>query len=295
MGRNILIERLHSSPVGEQAVEIVERKGLGHPDSICDAIMEAVSRALVREYLRRFGRVLHHNLDKGLLVAGRAEHRFGGGTIVAPMGLIFGDRATTEVGGEHIPVGDIAVDTAKGWLRNHLPEVDPERHVRYQVEIAPGSQALTEIFHAGTPHGLLGANDTSAAVGYAPLTETERLVRQTEAHLNSLTFKRSFPESGTDVKIMGFREGAVAAPHRGHATARPLRHGRRRLLPAQATAIGGHAGIRQRAERQPARGAVGVLPVAASYLHLHAVRRESAPHVTGGPLEHERRARTVHM
>ena len=203
--RNILVERLHAAPVGEQEVEIVERKGLGHPDSVCDAIMEAVSRALVREYLDRFGVVLHHNLDKGMLVAGQAEHRLGGGRIIAPMRLIFGDRATTEMLGQSVPVPDIAVATAKEWLRQNLRFVDPERHVDYQVEIAPGSQALTEIFRSGPRQGLLGANDTSAAVGYAPLTETERLVLQTEGYLNSEAFKELFPESGTDVKIMGFR------------------------------------------------------------------------------------------
>ncbi len=71
MARDIVVERLHASPVAEQKVEIVERKGLGHPDSICDGIMEDVAQALVREYLARFGTVLHFNLDKGMLVAGR--------------------------------------------------------------------------------------------------------------------------------------------------------------------------------------------------------------------------------
>ena len=205
MARNILIERLHAAPVSEQQVEIVERKGLGHPDSICDAIMERVSLALTREYLDRFGGVLHHNLDKGMLVAGKAEHRLGGGSIIEPMRLIFGDRATIEVDGQRVPVAEIAVETAKTWLRENMRFVDVERDLRYQVEIKPGSQALAEIFRDPTRAGLYGANDTSAAVGYAPLTETERLVLETEAHLNSPEFKALFPECGEDVKIMGFR------------------------------------------------------------------------------------------
>ena len=60
-------------------VEVVERKGLGHPDSICDAIMEEISLALSREYMEQFGVILHHNIDKGLLVAGEVERKFGGG------------------------------------------------------------------------------------------------------------------------------------------------------------------------------------------------------------------------
>ncbi|MEW6232349.1 MAG: methionine adenosyltransferase, partial [Chloroflexota bacterium] len=68
--RNILMESLNDTPVEEHQVELVERKGIGHPDSICDAIMEQVSVALCREYLNVFGSVKHHNIDKGLLVAG---------------------------------------------------------------------------------------------------------------------------------------------------------------------------------------------------------------------------------
>ena len=54
----------------QNAIEIVERKGLGHPDTICDLVMERISVALSNAYLERFGRILHHNRDKGLLVAG---------------------------------------------------------------------------------------------------------------------------------------------------------------------------------------------------------------------------------
>jgi S-adenosylmethionine synthetase len=83
--------------------------------------------------------------------------------------------------------------------------VDPDRHLRYQVELKPGSEELTGLFQGGG--GVLGANDTSAAVGYAPLSETERLVLGTERYLNSPAFKARFPETGEDVKVMGVRAG----------------------------------------------------------------------------------------
>ena len=95
--RNITVEILANKPVAEQDVEIVERKGVGHPDYICDAIMESISVALSQEYLKRFGDILHHNIDKGLLVAGQVERKFGGGRIIKPMELIIGDRATFRV------------------------------------------------------------------------------------------------------------------------------------------------------------------------------------------------------
>lgn len=202
---DIHIQQVSGPPVGEVEVEIVERKGLGHPDTICDAVMDRVSQGLSRAYLERFGAILHHNCDKGLLVAGQVQHRFGGGRLLEPMRLVVGDRATATVGQEHLDIVEIAVETAKRWFRENLRRVDPERHLCYQVELKPGSEELASLFRGRK--GLLGANDTSAAVGYAPLTATERLVLETERYLNSPSFKTRFPETGEDVKVMGVRTG----------------------------------------------------------------------------------------
>ena len=68
--------------VSDLEVEIVERKGIGHPDSIIDGACEAVSIALSKYYLDNFGAILHHNVDKGILVGGKSEAKFGGGTII---------------------------------------------------------------------------------------------------------------------------------------------------------------------------------------------------------------------
>ncbi len=199
--RNIQIEELCALPVAERDVEVVERKGLGHPDYICDSIMEKVSVELCRVYLDRFGRVMHHNIDKGMLVAGEVKTRFSGGEVLKPMRLIFGDRATYEVEGEIIDVDAIAINTAKKWIKDNLRFVD-ENSIAYQVELAQGSEELRDIFK----REILGANDTSAAVGYAPMTSTENLVLEVERYLNSFKFKKEFPESGEDIKVMGLRK-----------------------------------------------------------------------------------------
>ncbi|MCX9025191.1 MAG: methionine adenosyltransferase [Candidatus Methanoperedens sp.] len=201
--RNIEIEELGATPITERKVEVVERKGLGHPDFICDSIMNQVSIELCKEYMKRFGAIMHHNIDKGMLVAGEVKTKFGGGVILKPMRIIFGDRATFEVEGEVIDVNTIAIDAAKQWLKDNLRFVNPDS-VQYQVELAHGSAELTDIFkRKGT---ILGANDTSAAVGYAPMTPTETIVLETERFLNSHDFKKRFPESGEDIKVMGLRE-----------------------------------------------------------------------------------------
>jgi S-adenosylmethionine synthetase len=201
--RNIEIEELGATPITERKVEVVERKGLGHPDFICDSIMNQVSIELCKEYMERFGAIMHHNIDKGMLVAGEVKTKFGGGVILKPMRLIFGDRATFEVEGESIDVNTIATDAAKQWLKSNLRFVNSDS-IQYQVELAHGSAELTDIFKRKGE--ILGANDTSAAVGYAPMTPTETMVLETERFLNSPDFKKRFPESGEDIKVMGLRE-----------------------------------------------------------------------------------------
>lgn len=198
---SIAVELLPSPPGETQRFEVVERKGIGHPDTICDAIMEDVSLALCREYEAAFGRVLHFNVDKCLLAAGVTEPRIGGGRVLAPMRLIYGDRAAAECGGKRIDLAAIAESAAKQWIRSHLRFVDPDRYVVFQSELKEGSPELAGLFDRAS----IGANDTSAAVGYAPLTETEQLMLRCERELNSPTFKQRFPEAGEDVKIMGYR------------------------------------------------------------------------------------------
>lgn len=157
---NVLVETLSRTPVDDQRLELVERKGIGHPDSICDAIAEEVSLALCREYLAVVGRVLHHNVDKSLLVAGHTQPRLGGGQVLAPMRLVLGDRATAAYQGHRFNVAEIVEASARDWFRRNLRHVDPQRHLVFQNELKEGSPELMDIFE----REILGANDTSAAV-----------------------------------------------------------------------------------------------------------------------------------
>lgn len=200
---NTFINELGRIAISDQPLEIVERKGLGHPDTICDSVMNQISIDLSKEYIKKFDTVLHHNVDKSLLAAGVAIPDFKGGKVIAPMKFVFGDRATFKVEDEEISVNEIAKKSASNWLKENLRFVEPEKHVTYQSEIKPGSMALADIFDRTGDY--LGANDTSAAVGYAPFTPTENLILDLEKYLNSKEFKKSFPESGEDIKLMGLR------------------------------------------------------------------------------------------
>ncbi len=193
--------------VEDAPVEIVERKGLGHPDTICDALAENLSRMLCREYRRRFGQILHHNVDKALLSGGRANPAFGGGTVVSPINIYLAGRAVNEVGGDPIAIDELAIETSRAWLRTNLHALDSQRDVELHTLIRPGSQDLTQLFSRSGRDNVALANDTSIGVGHAPLSRLEHLVLAVERSINASHRSKVRPAWGEDVKVMGMREG----------------------------------------------------------------------------------------
>lgn len=198
--RNIIIETVERTPIEQQRVELVERKGIGHPDTICDAVCEAASRELSKYYLKEFGRILHHNLDKGLLVAGSSQPKFGGGKVIEPIHIVIAGRATNKVGNKVIPVDEIVINAAQEYIQKNVPSL---QNVKIDAEIRPGSADLQEVFKK--VKGIPLANDTSFGVSFAPPSETEKIVLRICDLLNSDSFCSLFPAVGKDIKVMGLR------------------------------------------------------------------------------------------
>jgi S-adenosylmethionine synthetase len=199
---------LDGTTPGELPLELVERKGLGHPDTLCDALAENLSRLLSLVYLDRFGVILHHNVDKALLRGGAARPAFGGGEILEPIEIYLAGRATREVGGVPIPVDELAVEGSKRWLREHLRFLDVERDVRIIPLVRATSADLASLFQRRPAGSAPLANDTSLGVGFAPLDALERTVLAVERRLNDPVTKQRQPELGEDIKVMGVRRGA---------------------------------------------------------------------------------------
>jgi S-adenosylmethionine synthetase len=201
--RNVRVAALDQPAAESQTVEIVERKGIGHPDSLCDGIAETVSRALAAAYLDRVGRVLHYNTDETQLVAGSAAPAFGGGEVLEPIYVLIVGRATSEYEGTTIPTEPIALRAARQYLDAHVPELEIGTDIVVDVRLGEGSGDLRDVFGEG---GVAMANDTSYGVGHAPLSETEKIVLQTERRLTG-EYAAENPELGPDIKVMGKREG----------------------------------------------------------------------------------------
>ncbi len=207
MNKNIIINPVEIELPSQQNIEIVERKGIGHPDTICDCIAEEISIALSKYYIDQFGSIMHHNVDKALLIGGRSEPSYKGGRISEPIEIIIAGRAIKEMDGKKLPVDDIAKHAAKDFIDKHLRHLNIESDVVVHTKIGPGSKELIELFSRFSKGEVPFSNDTSAGTGFYPLDKLERTVYETEKFLNSTDIKNIYPYVGEDIKVMGIRNG----------------------------------------------------------------------------------------
>lgn len=191
---NIELEKVKNDPLLNSSTEIVERKGIGHPDSISDGLAESISRALCRKYREHTGEILHHNTDEAQLVAGSSKPEFGGGETTEPIYILLAGRATKEFKGEKIPVDQIALETARNYIEENFKVLSPD-HIEFESKIGETSTDLKDVYKRDVPL----SNDTSFGVGHAPYSDTEKVVRNLEQKLLEID------PVGEDIKVMGLR------------------------------------------------------------------------------------------
>ncbi len=203
MAKIDILEQVSPS-VWDSAVEYVERKGRGHPDSLIDGIVERASLELSKYYIDNFGAVLHHNLDKALIIGGESDVGFGRGKITKAIEIIIAGRATKVHQGAAVPVDELVVKAAEDYLKENTRFLDIENEVIIETKIRKGSEDLTKMFSRSLDVQL--ANDTSFGIGFAPFTKAERLALEVEMFLNSADYKKKMPMVGEDIKVFTIRE-----------------------------------------------------------------------------------------
>ena len=201
--RNIIVKELIQKPIEEQEIEIVERKGLGHPDSLSDGIAESVSRALCQAYKEKFGEILHHNTDEVQITAGESYLYWGGGKIINPIEILLTGRGVSEKDGKKMDIDKISIKAAEEYLNEKIINLDVQTSSKIECKIRSGSGDLLDVYNRDK---IPSSNDTSFGVGFAPFSETEKIVMAIENHLNSKSFKKNHPQIGEDIKVMGLRE-----------------------------------------------------------------------------------------
>jgi S-adenosylmethionine synthetase len=198
--------------------EIVERKGLGHPDTMADLVAEVFCHRYARHCLDTVGLVPNHSADKVTLAGADTVVRLGGYDVVTPIQAYYFGKVTRRVAGVALPVEEIfdaAVDdvlalaTRYPGIREHTA-----KHVRavvgHPIDHHPGyyqpvsveqlqSIATTERF----------ANDTVACSGTASPTGVEQLVLDLERRLQGPGFTAEVPGTGSDIKVLAIRDGAA--------------------------------------------------------------------------------------
>ncbi len=210
--------------IDDTTFEIVERKGAGHPDTLCDVIAEKVSNAYSQFCITKYGTVLRHMVDKIALSGGAAEVRFGGGEMKKPIRLYLNCRFTRTWQKETIPYLDIVRDVVHSHFAEVMPLLDIEKWLTIvdNTHFTPGPGVVYEadgstlnerqfffevpekklaVFH----DNYLRSNDTSTAVAYSPLSTTENIVLLIETTLNGEPFKKHHPYVGSDIKVMAKR------------------------------------------------------------------------------------------
>ncbi len=199
--RNIVVTEATGPSVEDMPVEIVERKGIGHPDSLCDGIAERISVEYTRWCQEELGVMLHHNFDKVQLVAGEVELGYGGGEITKPILIQIAGRGVPTWQGREIPLDDIAVEAAKAHIRETMRNLDPDEHMEIHSYVGRGASELQYVVERVT------ANDTSFGVSHWPRSGLEHAVYETAQYINHQLLD-DFP-IGEDVKVMGMRRNGM--------------------------------------------------------------------------------------
>ena len=197
--RNIVVSEATGPYIEDLPVEIVERKGIGHPDSLCDGIAERISVEYSQWCQENLGVLLHHNFDKVQLVAGEVEVGYGGGHMIRPIRIQIAGRGTPVFKGKKVPLDAIAIEAARHHIRETMRYLDPDRHMVIDSFVGRGAEELAYVVDRVT------ANDTSFGVSHWPRSGLERAVYETSRYINFELIDR-FP-IGEDVKVMGARQG----------------------------------------------------------------------------------------
>lgn len=189
--------------------DVVERKGIGHPDTLADLIAEEFSNRYSKYCLKEFGEILNHWSDKVVLSGGVSQINFGESTIAKPITAYLFGKAVENVGKHKIPIHDLFKKSCEHIFFNIFHDKSILNYLNYVVDTNSGiGKEHVRSFYL--PKSNLDiknietykSNDTIICTGYAPYTVTETLAIDLENYINSNKFKKKFNFTGYDVKVM---------------------------------------------------------------------------------------------
>lgn len=211
--------------IDNQKFEVVETKGKGHPDNICDTLAEKISANYSKYCLEYYGVILRHMIDKLSILGGGSKVQFGGGEITSPIKILVNGRFTNRYKNEKIDYMKIVSKTIKDYFKDLFPLLDVENYlmivdnthhnegpgVVYNGDNTTKNERI-KFFEAVDDRDAKRhnnhnkCNDTSTTVSYYPMSKLEQTVLNIEQLLNSTKYKEVNPWVGNDIKVMGIRK-----------------------------------------------------------------------------------------
>lgn len=197
--------------MNKREFEIVERKSIGHPDTLADGVAEAISIEYSRYCLEQFSTVLHHNVDKIAFIGGEAKVNFGSGEMLAPIKLVLNGRMSNSFAEKPIDYIEIQKKAAKEYIQSVLPHFNVEEWLKF-IALTNSFSHLSTWFRPMSlddvpDHKQPHANDTACCIGYWPLSATEKLVIELDRCFYFKDGRSRFNFIGQDIKIMAVRRG----------------------------------------------------------------------------------------
>lgn len=204
--------------------EVVETKGKGHPDNICDTLAEKISANYSNYCLKNYGVILRHMVDKLSILGGGSKVGFGFGKMTSNIRILVNGRFTSKFKNEEINYMTIVSNTIHEYFEELFPLLDHKKYLTI-IDNTHCNEGPGVVYdNNGTTHNdrkaffeaidetdslkhnnFLRCNDTSTTASYYPLSKLERTVLSIEQTLNSKEYKVDNEWVGSDIKVMGIR------------------------------------------------------------------------------------------
>lgn len=193
-------------------IEVVERKGLGHPDSLADMLAKECSRAYSKFCIDNFGCVLHHNFDKLYIGAGCFRYENNCMKMYDKVKVFLNGRASNTMNGKTIDLEKLLKPVIKKYIHSILPRLDVDNELDIHINCTQN----TKMSNWFSPENIsdipdakeLFANDTSLCISHFPNTICENITLEAERFFWNFDGEYPSPKYsnvGQDIKVMTSR------------------------------------------------------------------------------------------
>lgn len=196
--------------VEKSNLEIVERKGIGHPDTLADKLAEECSKTYSKYCLENYGCILHHNIDKLYIGAGLFKYEENEIKKYNNITIRLNGRVSNTMNGKTIDLEKIFVPVIKKYLKAIIPKLDVEN----DLDIVINCTQNTKRNYWFEPRNIndipdvkqVTAGDTALCVAHGGKSLCEKLAIDierlfyefdTDGYMNP-----KYEDIGQDIKIM---------------------------------------------------------------------------------------------